>query len=158
VNNSLDRLFAGISATLREHVIPGIADSFARGQAVGIIDLLNNIAPRVEWARAPILEAVEAKIELLRVVGGLMPSLPKSDPTAALERLSSAALGAERARLDGAIGDALAWAHRLSSESDDASAREALGLLVKHAHDELTREMKITRKPLFAEIASGRDN
>jgi uncharacterized membrane protein (UPF0136 family) len=44
VNNSLDRLIGGIIATLRAHVIPNVTDGYARGQAIGVIDLLNNIA------------------------------------------------------------------------------------------------------------------
>ena len=54
MNNSLDRLIGGIIATLRAHVIPNVTDGYARGQAIGVIDLLNNIAPRLEWARAPL--------------------------------------------------------------------------------------------------------
>jgi len=58
VNNSLERLIAGIIATLRTDVIPNVTDDYARGQAIGVIDLLNNIAPRLEWARAPLAEAL----------------------------------------------------------------------------------------------------
>ena len=35
--------------------------------------------------------------------------------------------------------------------------RQVLGLLKRHIHDELVQQMKLTRKPLFAEIASGED-
>ena len=52
MNIALERLFEGMIATLRADVIPRVEDPFARGQAVGLIDLINNIAPRVEWARA----------------------------------------------------------------------------------------------------------
>jgi hypothetical protein len=51
MNNSLERLTEGIIAALRTHVIPHVADAYARGQAIGVIDILNNIAPRLEWAR-----------------------------------------------------------------------------------------------------------
>ena len=86
MNIPLYRLIEGIIATMRSDVIPHVSDSYARGQAVGVIDLLNNIAPRVEWAQAPLARLVQA-----------------------------------------------------------------------HLHDEMAAEMKITRKPLFAEIASGGD-
>ena len=46
MNNSLDRLIEGVAATLRSDVIPNVTDAYARGQAIGVIDLLNNIAPR----------------------------------------------------------------------------------------------------------------
>ena len=58
MNNSLERLIAGIMATLRADVIPNVTDAYARGQAIGVIDLLNNIAPRLEWARAPLVRSV----------------------------------------------------------------------------------------------------
>ncbi|MBL8582260.1 MAG: hypothetical protein JNL61_08550, partial [Rhizobiaceae bacterium] len=60
MNIALSRLVEGIIATMRSDVIPHISDPFARGQAIGVIDLLNNIAPRVEWSQAPLLAAVES--------------------------------------------------------------------------------------------------
>ena len=35
MNNSLERLIAGIIATLRADVIPNVTDAYARGQAIG---------------------------------------------------------------------------------------------------------------------------
>ena len=66
----------GVIATLREHVIPHVTDAYARGQAIGVIDLLNNIAPRVEWARAPLAEAVAERRRAIRAVCALLPSAP----------------------------------------------------------------------------------
>ena len=152
MNGSLDRLFEGIVATLRADVIPHVADSYARGQAVGVIDVLSAIAPRVEWRRAPLIEAVGGKRALLRAVAALLPALAGPEVTTAPETMTSAALLEERDCLEARIGDALSVAY----VRKDEAARQALGLLIAHAHDELTREMKLTRKPLFAEIASGR--
>ena len=73
MNNSLDRLIEGITATLRAHVIPNVTDAYARGQAIGVIDLLNNIAPRLEWARAPLAEAVAERRRAIRAVCALLP-------------------------------------------------------------------------------------
>ena len=52
MNNSLERLIAGIMATLRADVIPNVTDAYARGQAMGVIVLLNNLPPLLEGARA----------------------------------------------------------------------------------------------------------
>lgn len=155
MNIPLERLIEGIVATLRTDVIPNIADGYARGQAVGVIDLLNNIRPRVEWARGPILDAVSQKNELLSRVGDLMPELSSPVAGEAVIAMSAAELSLERDRLDAEIGDVLARIHETSDGTD--ARRQALGLLRQHFHDELTREMKLTRKPLFAEIASGGD-
>jgi hypothetical protein len=154
MNIALERLFEGIVTTLRADVIPHVGDSFARGQAVGVIDLISNIGPRVEWARAPLLESVRARRRLQRTVAALLGAAAPDDE-ASPEEMDSPELERERDRLDGAICDAMRVAHARSAA--DAAAHEALGLIIRHAHDEASREMKLTRKPLFAEIASGQD-
>jgi hypothetical protein len=155
MNISLERLLEGIIATLRSDVIPNVSDAYARGQAVGVIDLLNNVGPRIEWARAPVIQAIAEKRALLRKVGELLPDVQVS-ATSDAEATSTAELAAERDRLDAEIGDVLGLIHALRP-AGKADAQQALVLLKQHMHDELTREMKLTRKPLFAEIASGGD-
>jgi hypothetical protein len=155
MNNSLERLVEGIIATLRSHVIPNVSNAYARGQAIGVIDLLNNIAPRVEWARAPIAEAVAARRKAIHEARALLPKAPMGGEGPCDQALASANskdLAAERDRLDGEIADLLVFAHRSAASNDVAAA---IALLRRHMHDELTREMKLTRKPLFAEIAKG---
>ena len=153
MNNSLDRLIGGIIATLRTHVIPNVANGYARGQAIGVIDLLNNIAPRLEWARAPLAEAVTARRNAIRAVRALLPEAPvgAEEPSdQALASASSAELAAERDRLDGDIADLIVWVHGENARGDVAAAT---AVLRRHIHDELKREMKLTKKPLFAEIS-----
>lgn len=153
MNIALERLLEGIVATLRNDVIPHVGDAYARGQAVGVIDLINNIGPRIEWARAPLIEAVKDKTALLAEVAPLLPGLAPAGEAVAVESLGSDELAAERDRLDGLIGDAIALAHGAGEEG-----KSVLTKLVRHLHDEQTRVMKTTRKPLFAEIASGRND
>jgi hypothetical protein len=153
MNNSLERLIAGIIATLRSDVIPNVTDAYARGQAIGVIDVLNNIAPRLEWARAPLAEAVAQRRNAVRAVRALVPQAPGgaaglSDQ--AIAAASSTELAAERDRLDGEISDLIAWTQGATAFGDVAAATV---LLRQHVHDELTREMKMTKKPLFAEIS-----
>jgi hypothetical protein len=152
VTISLERLFEGIIVTLRADVIPNIADPHARGQAVGVIDLINNVGPNVEWARAPLLQKVRERRELLRTVADLLGS-GETEDAASPDAMESPELSRERDRLDGAICEAMATAHARSAS--DEAARRALGLIIQHAHDEAARDLKLTRKPLFAEIASG---
>ena len=68
----------------------------------------------------------------------------------ALAAASSAELAAERDRLDGEIADLIAWTHGQSARGDVAAA---IALLRRHVHEDLKREMKLTKKPLFAEIS-----
>jgi hypothetical protein len=49
VQNSLERLCDGIAASLREDVAPAIEDPYARAQVTAAIELLGNLAARVEW-------------------------------------------------------------------------------------------------------------
>jgi hypothetical protein len=153
VNIALERVFDGIVAVLRADVIPNVSDPYARGQAVGVIDLINNIAARVEWARAPLLEAASEKRHLLCVIAEALGE-PASARLDSLEQMHSAQLSEENARLDAQICEAMRRAHARRAEP---AAREALGLLIRHAHDEAAAEMKLTRKPLFGEIVSGKN-
>jgi hypothetical protein len=153
MNIGLERLLDGIMTTLRNDVIPHVNEAYARGQAVGVIDLLNNIAPRLEWARGPLLVDIEEKRAVLHAVAKLLPgaAFPVGNETIGV----TTDLQAERDRLDGMIGDALA--ELMGEGAPNSSERDqALALIRRHLHDSLTREMKLTRKPLFAEIASGK--
>jgi hypothetical protein len=156
MNNSLERLVEGIVLTLRVHVIPNVSDAYARGQAIGVIDLLNNIAPRLEWARAPIAEAVAERRKAIADVRALLPEAPPAVDEGfsdqALVSANSTVLAAERDRLDSEIADLIAWTHGGEARGDIGAA---IALLRRHVHDALAREMKMTKKPLFAEIAKG---
>jgi len=151
MNIALERLIEGIVATLRSDVIPNVSDAYGRGQAVGVIDLLNNIAPRIEWAQRPIHEAVAEKrallAEIARLAPAAAPAVPESAAASTAEELLS-----QRSALDARIGDAIA---ALSKAARNEAVDRAMMLVRRHLHDEQKREMKITSKPLFAEIASG---
>jgi hypothetical protein len=149
---SLERMIEGIIATLRSDVIPNVADPHGRGQAIGVIDLLSNLGDRLEWARGPLVESMREKAELLAAIGALLPGLPAAPPSDS-DGLSSNELIDLKGRLDAAIGDAIALAAKLKTEP----AEQALALMTKHLHDEQAREMKLTRKPLFAEMSRGTD-
>ena len=153
MNISLERLFEGIIATLRADVIPNVTDAYARGQAVGVIDVLNNIATRVEWSRQPVVRSLHAKRDLLKAVHGLVPAEAKSADMAIDPEASTAELEEVAASLDAAICDIVATLNDRAGTSE--AARKALALIGAAMHDELVTQMKSTRKPLFAEIAAG---
>lgn len=151
MNNSLERLVEGIVATLRTDVIPNVGDDYARGQAIGVIDLLNNIATRLEWERLPLLRALEARRSVIADVGpalGMPVSVwPSVDGYASRELLG------ERDRLDAEICQLIARAFTLPGTEAVLKAQVRLR---QHMHDDIAEEMKLTRKPLFAEIAKGK--
>jgi hypothetical protein len=153
MNIALARLIEGMIATLRADVIPHVADPYARGQAVGVIDLLNAVAPRIEWARAPLRERLMAKRLVIDELSRIMAvdALPELDA----DRAGTDELIDALARCDAVLSGALAAAIE-GGASLDATARDtALALLKAHVQQDMTAEMKLTRKPLFAEIAAG---
>jgi hypothetical protein len=49
MQNSLERLFEGLAASLREVIAPASTDAYARGQALAAAEIVENLATRVEW-------------------------------------------------------------------------------------------------------------
>ncbi len=155
MSNSLERLIDAMIATLRVDVIQHVSDAYARGQAIGVIDLLNNVAPRLEWARAPLAEAVNERRQALAAARSLLAAAPPAVTglsDAELISADSAALAAERDRLDGEIADLLAHTQGVEARGE---VRAAVAILLRHVHDALAREMAMTKKPLFAAISKG---
>lgn len=157
MNNSLERLIEGMIASLRNDIIPNVSDAYARGQAIGVVDMLNTIAARTEWSRSPILSAIEARQTVIRDVRRLLPGAAATDSMAAVD-FSTVATSNElviaRNRLDAELCDLIAIAFAEPSTADE-NVLHARDLLREHMHADAETEMKLTRKPLFAEIAKG---
>jgi hypothetical protein len=154
MNIALARLIEGMIATLRADVIPHVADPYARGQAVGVIDLLNAVAPRIEWARAPLRERLMAKRLVIDELSRIMAvdALPELDA----DRAGTDELIDALARCDAVLSGAFAAAIKGGATPPaPAPHHTALALLKAHVQQDMTAEMKLTRKPLFAEIAAG---
>jgi hypothetical protein len=90
IQNSLERLLAGIAQTLRETVRPAVADPYAAAQTSAAADLLDNLARRVEWRRDLLLARAERVGALLERAGrGPEPvsnAMSSGELAAALER------------------------------------------------------------------------
>ncbi len=151
MNIPLPRLIEGMIATMRSDVIPHVTDPYARGQAVGIIDLLNNLAPRLEWTHAPLSAVIREKEALLRDVAAIVPDIAVR--TAQSGKDTADDLLVRKAALDAALADALAiaWTRRQEPECG-----RVVAAIKAHLHEEASAELKMTRKPLFAEIAGGK--
>jgi hypothetical protein len=151
MNNSLARLFDGIIATLRSEVIPLIEEGHARGQAVGVIDILNGLRLNVDWSTDHLSATVDAQAEAISRVRELVSDLPvPSEPIA--EATAATTLAARRDANDRYIG--ALWPI-LYPRRNEPEVAEAISILRHYMHDELKREMKRTPKPLFGEIAKG---
>ena len=59
MQNSLARIFDGIATSLRDDVVPAVEDPYARAQVTATIELLGNLAERVEWRSDRLREEIE---------------------------------------------------------------------------------------------------
>jgi hypothetical protein len=85
MQNSLERIFEGTAASLRDHVLPEVADPYAKSQVAAAIELLGNLATRVEWRS----DQLEEEIQRIRGVLAAAPDPPalvaEPVPTASTE-------------------------------------------------------------------------
>jgi hypothetical protein len=145
---SVARMMQGIVETLRDDVIPHVGDGYARGQALGVIDLLNNYGARLDWDGGQIAAQIAAKRAALAEAAALMGGA--GETVEPVEVPPSAALLAEAAELDRQISERL-----LGWMAEGGAGEAAVARLRRHMHDELREEMKLTHRPSFAEIAKG---
>jgi hypothetical protein len=74
VQNSLERLFDGIATSLREDVAPAVDDPYARAQVSAAVELVANLAVRVEW-RADLLQEEIAEARAVLETAAERPAL-----------------------------------------------------------------------------------
>ncbi|EPB9494547.1 TPA: hypothetical protein L4Q76_001735 [Pseudomonas aeruginosa] len=158
MNNSFQRLIEGMVNTLRNEVIPHTEGEYARGQAYGVIYMLNSIALRGSWSAdyvRPQLDMLQAlNDELAPLLTGLdapaLPDLPQnSDSVAQQQRLLEAG--------DRRVCELLDWleAHRDDLPPERHAAIEAA--LRVYMGKQVAWEIKTSAKPMFAEISSGKE-
>lgn len=140
MNNSINRLIDGMVATLRHEVIPSTEGEFARGQAFGVIYMLESLKLRADWSEAYLGERDAAWAELRASLEGL--ELP-------------AALGAvPELAADGDAWVCDAYDRLAGGGSAAPGLREALDAYV---HRGLRHEIKTSARPMFAEMSLGRE-
>lgn len=157
MNNSLDRLLDGIAAALRRDVIPRLDDEYAAGQALAVIDLINNLKPRLDWAVSPLLARLAAQRSLLAELDASLavhPDRPQRGMTPYDTPVDGRALQTLCDQVDEHIGATLRWL----ADRNDAGCDAARAAIKRHVHAELRRDMSLTPRPLFAEIARGVDS
>lgn len=154
MNNSLHRMIEGMAATLRLEVIPQIGTEFARGQAYGVIYMLNSLALRASWSPAFLGEQIAAQLMLRDALAPLLvgcdaPALPQAPAPG----LGIEALEALRDDNDGRICALIDWAGRATLAAELATAIEAQ--LRACMDRQLKWELQTSARPMFAEMSSG---
>jgi hypothetical protein len=101
VQNSLDRLFEGMAEALRDVVAPVVGDPYAKAQVLATVEVLGNLATRVEWRCSDLREEIERVDALL----GAEPEVPTD--TEGLVRARAERLAALAARqTEGSLDEA----------------------------------------------------
>lgn len=156
MNNSLHRLIDGMVATLRSEVIPNLATEFARGQAFGVIYMLNSIRLRAEWSGAFHGELIAAQLELGEALAPLVtglgaPEMPEAEKTGS----PATQLEALRDRNDSRICALIDWMSQNTAAlgKDRAAAFEAA--LHRYMDRQSKFELSTSAKPMFAEMSAG---
>ncbi|MGQ0622475.1 MAG: hypothetical protein ACT4QA_21635 [Panacagrimonas sp.] len=156
MNNSLARLIEGMVATLRSEVIPHVDTEFARGQAYGVIYLLNSIRLRAEWSAGFFREQLAAQLELREALAPLHkeldgPDLPDTAPTGA----DSKTLELLRDANDERICELIVWRSDKAALIGTERANVIEAALQRYMNRQLKWELQTSAKPMFAEMSSG---
>lgn len=161
--NSLQRLFAEILETL-DRAGQNVTDPYARSQVFAVIDILTNLAHRVEWKRTDIQASVD---DLRALFADIVTLLGEKEAypaalTGLCERLAAAAreslsadLLAERDRLNRLLIDLMTEVAAVRSQLPvtvaDAIERRCDGFLRR----QLDRDLALVRRPLFRRMSQG---
>jgi hypothetical protein len=160
MNTSLPRLIDGMIATLRQELIPNLQGDFARGQAYGLIYMLNSIRLRASWSNEFLGEQLNALDEASRALSALAPQLPGAPPhpvVVAAALPGAAELEAQRDAGDKAICDLIDWlgAHRTTAPA--TAVAEADAIIAHYIQRQLKWELTTSAKPMFEEMSRGSD-
>lgn len=159
MNNSLSRLIDGMIATLRQEVIPNLSGDFARGQAYGLIYMLNSIRLRASWSNEFLVEqlrALEMATEELSALAPRMPGAPQ--PQVVAPALPSASeLEKQRTAGDKAICDLIDWLGAHRDELPDDVATRADAAIASYIQRQLRWDISTSAKPMFEEMSRGSD-
>jgi len=160
MNNSLPRLIDGMVATLRKEVIPHIEGDFARGQAFGVIYMLNSLKLRASWSNEFLIEQLRALEDAAREFDGLGAEIPAArvpGVRAPDQAPDSAELEAMRNHGDERISALIDW---LAAHQDSVSAKVAAHIeatIDRYLHRQLKWELSTSARPMFVEISGVAD-
>lgn len=147
-------LVAGVVRALQEQVLPHVASKTARGQLWAAIDVLRNLAGRVEAAHAPLEEEARSIEATLR--GLAEPAMTRAASLAAaietgLAGAPAAPIGARVVALRALLLDTMERLDALPAEAADA-LRPLLG---GHLAGQTVRDLASFQGSLLDEISKG---
>ncbi|MCK9284053.1 MAG: hypothetical protein M0P39_07195 [Rhodocyclaceae bacterium] len=155
MNNSLPRLIDGMIATLRNEVIPHVDGEFARGQAYGLIYMLNSLRLRADWSPAFVGEQLAAQRELAMMLQDLGVEASLLPEAGSADGIDMRALEACRDDNDRRVCALLDWIDDQRSTLAPQRAAAIDEALRRYMQRQLKWELSTSAKPMFAEISSG---
>lgn len=158
----LDRTFDAVTAALRRHVLPQVEDDFARGQLYGAIYMLEQLRLQVDWAVPPLLVQVarqrQAADEIISLCAGSPDApVPPRALVSPIGAMSGGELLALRDMGDDWLSSLLDWLETASGGLDSERIAAIETAVRACARDVNAVEARQTPRPMFAQIASGRD-
>jgi hypothetical protein len=158
MNNSLTRLIDGMVATLRKEVIPRVEGEYARGQAFGVVYMLNSLKLRCSWSDAFLVEQLQALEDASLELGALAPALrdaPLPDVHAPTVLPEAGSLEAMRDAGDARLCDLIDWlaANRAGLPAETAARAERI--VDAYLSRQAKYEISTSAKPMFVEMSGG---
>lgn len=159
MNNSFDRILTGLIGTLRLEIIPKLEGEFVRGQAYGIIYMLEFLRLRSSWSSDFLRPQLETLNELSAKLASI-PGLPANAPRPQVKQhdhSSPDAMEVCRNEGDEMVCQFIDWLgdHRTTLDQDVSSAADLA--LRAYMHSQLRHEIKTSARPMFAEISLGQE-
>jgi hypothetical protein len=158
VNNSLSRLIDGMVATLRKEIIPHISGDFARGQAYGVIYMLNSLKLRASWSNAFLAEQLRALDDVsreLEILSADLPGAPLPDVRVPAALPEAAALEAARDRGDAGLAELIDWLAANGPNLSPEARKAAETAIDKYLNRQSRYEISTSARPMFIEMSGG---
>jgi hypothetical protein len=161
MNNSLPRLIDGMVETLRREIIPHIEGDFARGQAFGLIYMLNSIRCRASWSNRFLGEQIRALEEATRALQALAAELPGAPlPTAhaQVDLPDAGTLEQIRDQGNASLCELIDWLSARRPSLPAAAVARADAVISAYLNRQIKWDLETAAKPMFTEISRGRED
>jgi hypothetical protein len=158
MNNSLLRLIDGMIATLRTEIIPRVEGEYARGQAFGVIYMLNSLKLRCSWSNAFLVEQLKALEDVsreLKVLAPALPDAPLPDVHAPPSLPDAGALEAMRDAGNSLLCDLIDWMGAQGARLPADVRASADKIVDAYLARQAKYEISTSAKPMFVEMSGG---
>jgi hypothetical protein len=161
VNNSMARLIDGMVATLRKEIIPNVEGEYARGQAYGVIYMLNSLKKRASWSNAFLTEQMRALEATSRELAALSPELPGAplpETLAVVELPDASVLEAARDAADARLCELIDWMTVHGASLAPKARARADAAIDRYLNRQFRHEISTSAKPMFVEMSGGSES